>query len=262
MAKKTTKVSKWDAAPENIKKLKEDIDFLFERLEARPYDTDDIFKDLEKALDDYNELEDELRIREKEKDDKDDLIEELNSKIEKLKLRVNMVHGWYGKVKELEKENKDLKNMLNKDGEFGKKIGMHIADCIRYGGDKGIYELHPYTKIDIHVEETSNTSILFDRYTIPRISVMLNNTQTEMERDTAQHECEELNEKVEKLWLVNEELNRKIKALEKEKIDFETTLAMCERDANTARNLCHNIAFNAERARNKTPWFTDTCEEE
>jgi hypothetical protein len=62
-----------------------------------------------------------------------------------------------------------------------------------------------------------------------------------MERDTAQHECEELNEK--------------IKELIKENKDLKQTLAMCERDANTARNLCDTIAFNADLARNKTPWF-------
>lgn len=76
--------------------------------------------------------------------------------------------------------------------------------------------MHPYMKVEIHVEETNNMPTTFDRHAIPRISVIFNNVQTEMERDTAQHECEELNEKVDRLWRVNEELNRKIKGLEKE----------------------------------------------
>lgn len=42
----------------------------------------------------------------------------------------------------------------------------------------------------------------------------------------------------------------KCRELEKENKEFKEILAFCERDANMARNLCHNIAFNAERTRN------------
>lgn len=211
----------------------------------------------DKLIDELKQhYEEELRIREKEKDEKDKLIDELNSKIKELKLRMSMVYSCYGlnplgelnrKIKALEKENKVLKDTLNKDGEFGKNIGKCVADSIREGCDKGVYELHPYTRIDIHVEETNNMPTTFDRHAIPRIAVVLNNTQTEMERDTAQHECEEL--------------DRKFKELVKENEELRMTLAMFERDANMARELCHNIAFNAERARNKTPWFNDAYEE-
>lgn len=247
--------------------------------------------------------EEELRIREKEKDEKDKLIDELNSKFKVLKLSMNMMYGCYGyglntpdelnrkieelkkeneelksknrslqlrtnmmygchrstdnanrtlakvvagfenKNKELEKENKGLKDTLNKDREFGKNVGELIVESIREGCDKGAYELHPYTRIDVHVEETNNMPTTFDRHAIPRIAVMFNNTQTEMERDTAEHECEEL--------------EKKFKELVKENEDLRSTLKMCERDANMSRSLCHNIAFNAERARNKTPWFND-----
>ena len=131
---------------------------------------------------------------------------------------------------------------------FGKKIGKYIAECIQEGCDMGLYEWHPDTRIDIHVEETNDAPMAFDRYAIPRIAIMFNNTQTEMERDTAQHECEEL--------------NRKFEELVKENKNLKDILAMCERDANMSRNLCHNIAFNAERARNETPWFINTYEEE
>lgn len=206
-------------------------------------------------------LEEELRIRCKEIDDKNKLIEELNQKIKDLESKNKSLDFkfhtiktiGYGrhiiplkeKIQTLEKENKDLKDLLEKDGEFGKNVGKRIADSIREGCNKGVYKLHPCTRIDIHVEETNSIPIdmPFGRYAIPRIAVMFNNTQTEMERDAAEHECEEL--------------NRKIKELEKEKIDLKTTLALCERDANMARELCHTVAFNAERARNKTPWFND-----
>ena len=148
-----------------------------------------------------------------------------------------------GMISEYEEENKNLKDMMEKDGEFGKNVGKRVADSIREGCDKGVYELHPHTRIDIHVEETNNMPMTFDRHAIPRIAVMFNNAQTEMERDTAQHECEEL--------------DRKFKELVKENEELRMTLAMFERDANMARELCHNIAFNAERARSKTPWFND-----
>jgi chromosome segregation ATPase len=49
----------------------------------------------------------------------------------------------------------------------------------------------------------------------------------------------------------------KINRLEKENKDLKEILTMCEQDANMAQSLCHNIAFNAERARNKTPWFNE-----
>lgn len=205
--------------------------------------------------------EEELRIREKEKDEKDKLIEELNSKITMLKLRTNMIYSCYGlnplgelnekiKVLEkeneelkaknsknndipygyfnlisslragieaLEKENKELKDTLAKDRELGKYVGKCVADSIQEGWKNGAYELHPYMRFDIHVAETKNTSTSFDRYSIPNVVVAFNNTQTEMERDTTQHECEELNEKIDRLWSVNDELNRKIKGLTKEK---------------------------------------------
>lgn len=63
---KSKKVNKWDAAPESIGKLKHDLRFLLDRLEVRTYDIDDpeykelvdeIFKGLDKTLDDFNELE-------------------------------------------------------------------------------------------------------------------------------------------------------------------------------------------------------------
>lgn len=223
-------------------------------LEWRLYGKNKLFDELREHY------EEELRIREKEKDEKDKLIDELNSKIRMLKLRMSMMHSCYGlnskygelikKIETLEKENKFLKDTIEKDESFGKYVGKLVADSIREGCDKGVYELHPYTRIDIHVEETNNMPTTFDRHAIPRIAIMFNNTQTEMERDTAQHECEELNEKVDRLWCVNDELNRKIKGLEKENTDLKRTLSMCERDANMARELCHTVAFNAERARN------------
>lgn len=213
-----------------------------------------------KLFDELREhYEEELRIREKEKDEKDKLIDELNSKIKELKLRMSMMHSCYGlnpldelnrKIEALKKENKELKDTLIVDREFGKYVGKCVADSIQEGWKHGAYESHPYTRIDIRVEETKNTSMSSNRYSIPNIVVTFNNTQTEMERDTAQHECEELNEKVDRLWSVNEELNRKIKGLKKENKDLKTILQMCERDANEVRNLGHTIAFNAEHARN------------
>lgn len=68
----------------------------------------------------------------------------------------------------------------------------------------------------------------------------------------------EYNEKIDTVWRANEELNRKIKELKKENIDLKTTLAMCERDANTAKNLCDGIASNVERAGIRTPWYDNT----
>lgn len=213
-----------------------------------------------KTMDDLKQhYEEELRIREKEKDEKDKLIDELNSKIKELKLRMSMMHSCYGlnpldelnrKIKELEKENKELKDTIEKDGEFGKYVGKCVADSIQEGWKNGIYELHPYTRFDIRVEETKNTSMSSNRYSIPNVAVTFNNTQTEMERDTAQHECEELDKKVDRLWSVNEELNRKIKELKKENKDLKTTFAMCERDANTAKNLCNGIVSKVKRTRN------------
>ena len=213
-----------------------------------------------KTMDDLKQhYEEELRIREKEKDEKDKLIDELNSKIEELNLRIITMHSCYGlnplgelngKIKALEKENEELKDTLAKDRELGKYVGKCVADSIQEGWKNGAYELHPGTRFDIHVEEAKNTPMSFDRHVIPAIAVTFNNTQTEMERDTAQHECEELNEKVDRLWRVNDELNRKIKELKKDKKDLKAILQMCERDANKVRNLGHTIAFNAERARN------------
>jgi regulator of replication initiation timing len=193
---------------------------------------------LDRVLDDYNELEakhhkalEAISRCEDEIDDKDKLIGEQHKKIDRLWLVNN----------DLEKENKDLKDTLEKHEELEKNIGKRVADSIRKACEKDVCKLSPYTRIDIHVNEIEDMPFIVDRYAIPRIAIMFNNTQTEMERDTAQHECEELNEK--------------IKELIKENKDLKQTLAMCERDANMARELCHNIAFNAERVRNKTPWF-------
>lgn len=147
------------------------------------------------------------------------------------------------KIETLEKESKELKDTLNEDREFGKYVGKCVADSIQEGWKYGAYELHPCTRIDIRVEETKNTSISSNRYSIPNVVVLFNNIQTEMERDTAEHECEEL--------------DRKFKELVEENEDLRTTIKMCELDANAARNLCDNIAFNAERAKNKTPWFNE-----
>lgn len=222
------------------------------------------------------------RIDRQEIEDKDKLIEELRQKIEDLEIKTSYyvahITSLKREIEKLEKENKELrirceeiddlrmenknlkylKALLEKDGEFGKNVGKCIAESIREGCDKGIYELHPYTRVEIHVEETNNMPTTFDRHAIPRIAVTFNNSQTEMERDTARHECEELNEKIDTVWRANDELNRKIKELKKENIDLKTTLAICERDANTAKNLCDGISFQAEHARNKTPWFTNT----
>lgn len=216
--------------------------------------------------------EEELRIKEKEKDDKDKLIEELTHEnmVLKLKNYTNGIYGLTGKIELLNKEIDDLKmenknlkhfkDVQERNEDFGKYVGKSVAESIREGWEHNLYKLHPYTRIDIHVEQIMDMSFAFNHCAIPRISVMFNNSQTEMERDTAQHECEELNEKCEELnekidtvWRANDELNRKIKELEKEKIDLKTTLALCERDANMARELCHTVAFNAEHARNKTP---------
>lgn len=218
--------NKWETAPNSLKVL------YFNTHEA--FDTFSIDPELlDRVLDDYNELKakhqkalEAISRCKDEIDDKDKLIEELKSKNKSLdfKYRLNQAFGGYvghidslnEKIKALEKENKELKYTLEKDGEFGKSIGKYVVDCIRDGYDKGVYELNPYTWIDIHVEETNNMPWTFDRYAIPRISIMFNNTQTEMERDTAQHECEELHEKIDRLWSVNDELNRKIRALEKD----------------------------------------------
>jgi len=92
--------------------------------------------------------------------------------------------------------------------------------------------LSPYTRIEIHVEETNDipmTFEIFDGYVIPRIVIMFDNTQTEMERDTAEHECEVLNEK--------------FKELVKENKDLKQTLAMCEQNANMLRSLCHKYSI-------------------
>lgn len=51
--------------------------------------------------------------------------------------------------------------------------------------------------------------------------------------------------------------NKLIEELRQKNEELRMTLAMCERDANMARELCHTVAFNAERARNKTPWFNE-----
>lgn len=201
--------------------------------------------------------EDELRIRCEEIDGKNKLIEELNHEIHVFRLK-NLFNSRYGltgqiellnkEIDDLKKKNNNLKDTIERNEDFGKYVGKRVAESIREGWEHNLYKLHPYTRIDIHVEQVKDLPFAFNHCAIPNVSVMFNNTQTEMERDTAEHECEEL--------------DKKIKELEKEKIDLKTTLAMCERDANVARNLCHNIAFNAERARNKTPWFNDTYEEE
>lgn len=102
-------------------------------LEWRLYGKNKLFDELREHY------EEELRIREKEKDEKDKLIDELNSKIKELKLRMIMLHSCYGlnpldelnrKIKELEKENKELKDTIEKDGEFGRNIGKCVADSI------------------------------------------------------------------------------------------------------------------------------------
>jgi septal ring factor EnvC (AmiA/AmiB activator) len=237
--------NKWETAPNSLKVL------YFNTHEA--FDTFSIDPELlDRVLDDYNELEakhqkalEAISRCEDEIDDKDKLIGEQHKKIDRLWLVNNDLNK---KIKELEKENKDLKDMLEKHEELGKNIGKRVADSIREGCDKGVYKLNPYTRIDIHVNEIEDMPMIFGPSAIPRIAIMFNNTQTEMERDTAQHECEELDKKFKELVKVNNELRM--------------TLAMCERDANMARELCHTIAFNAERARNETPWFTNTYEEE
>lgn len=113
------------------------------------------------------------------------------------------------------KQIHELKDTLEKDRKLAKLVGENVVECIKYGAEHGYYEVHPLNRFDIHIEETHVGSIQ-DRHAIPKIVVRCNNVWTEMERDTAQHECEELNEKVDRLWRVNEELNRKIKGLEKE----------------------------------------------
>lgn len=137
--------------------------------------------------------EEELKIRCEEIDSKNKLIDELNSKIRMLKLREFMLPIYHGyglnnaqyelnrKIKELEKEIKDLKDLLDRNENFGKYVGERVADSIREGCDKGVYKLHPFTKIDIHVEEIKDVPLTFVRYAIQRISVIFNNTQTEME---------------------------------------------------------------------------------
>lgn len=191
------------------------------------------------------ELNEKIKALEKENKelkDKDKLIEELKQKIEalesknkELSLRTIMTPSYYDlynvnvelnkKIKVFEKENEELKDTLEKDKEFGKYVGKLVADSIEEGWKRGAYELHPSARIDIHVEETNNMPTTFDRHAIPRIAIMFNNTQTEMERDTAQHECEELHEKIDSLWRVNDELNRKIKALEKENKGLKRSIA-------------------------------------
>ena len=245
-------IDKWETAPSSFKDLYLNLRELFD-LYSLDYEL------LEKVLDDYKELEakhqkalEAISRCKDEIDDKDKLIEELTheNQVFRLKNLINRRYGLTGQIEllnkeinDLKKENKDLKDTLEKDKEFRKNVGKLVADSIREACEKDVCKLDPCTRIDIHVEETNDMPMIFNRYAIPRIAIMFNNTQTEMERDTAQHECEELNEK--------------IKELEKENKDLKQTLAMCERDANTARNLCDGIAFHAEHARNKTPWFTN-----
>lgn len=216
--------NKLEAAPKSIKDLYSAIKGIVGS-GLLEFDVLDFFG---RVLDDYNELEakyqeacETISRCKEEIDAKDKLIEELKSKNMVLSLRTIMTPSCYG----LYMENKELKDTLEKDKEFGKKIGKYVAECIREGSDKGIYKLNPGTRIDIHVEETNNMPCTFDRYAIPRISIMFNNTQTEMERDTAEHECEELHEKIDRLWSVNDELNREIEALEKENKGLKRSIA-------------------------------------
>ena len=258
--------NKWETAPSSLKDLRSFMKGIFYM-----FDVDVNYRLLDKVLDDYNELEAKYQEACKtisrckdEIDDKDKLIEELKQKNEALesknksldfKYRVNRAFGLTGhiaslnkKIESLEKRNKDLKDLLERNDTFGRYVGNRIAESIREGWEHNLYRLHPYTRIDIHVEEIKDLPLATNNCAIPNISVMFNNTQTEMERDTAQHECEELNEKIKELMKKNK--------------DLKTTLAMCERDANTARKLCVGIAFHAEHARNETPWFINTYEEE
>lgn len=167
-------------------------------------------------------------------DDKDILIETLirENHVYRTTDLINRTYGLTGQIEllnkeidDLRKENRDLKDTLEKDKEFGKYVGKLVADSIEEGCDKGVYKLNPDTRIDIHVEETNDMPTTFNRHAIPRIAIMFNNTQTEMERDTAEHECEVLNEKIDRLWSVNDELNREIKALEKENKGLKRTIA-------------------------------------
>lgn len=230
-------------------------------LEWRLYGKNKLFDELKQHY------EEELRIRCEEIDDKNKLIEKLTNENRVFQLK-NLVNGTYGltgqiallnrEIDDLRMENKNLKYLkalLEKDEEFGRNVGKRVADSIQEGCDKGVYELHPCTRIDIHVEETNNMPTTFDRHAIPRIAVMFNNTQTEMERDTAQHECEELNKKMDTVWRANDELNRKIKELKKENVDLKRTLSRCGRAANTAKRLCNNITSDVERAGIRTPWY-------
>lgn len=233
--------SKDDALQKMIKEVaeleKEKIDLEKELKDLRK--TCELLKEVNlKQCNEVDELkqhyEEELRIREKEKDEKDKLIDELNSKIMMLKLSTNAMYGCYGlnskygellkKIQTLEKENKDLRYTIERNEDFGKYVGKCVAESIREGWEHNLYRLHPYTRIDIHVEQITDMPFAFNHCAIPNVSVMFNNTQTEMERDTAEHECEELNKKVDTVWRANDELNRKIKALEKEKIDLEEKL--------------------------------------
>lgn len=132
------KVSKWDAAPESIGKVKHDLTFLLDRLEVRTYDVDDpeykelvddIFKSLDKALDDYNELEakyqkqcgmisdyaeENARLKRKNEKASNNIIDLLDKL--RLALKDTAQHECEEldkKFKELEKENKDLKKENN-----------------------------------------------------------------------------------------------------------------------------------------------------
>ena len=125
-----------------------------------PDEQNPIIDALSKVLDDYNELE---------------------AKYQKQ----------CGMISEYEEERQ-------KDGEFAKWIGNRIVECIKQGAEHGYYEVNPFNRFDIHIEETSLTPMP-DRHAIPKIAVQCNNVQTEMERDTAQHELEALQEKYDEL---------------------------------------------------------------
>lgn len=253
------KISKWADAPISIKNMRNYILESWKNYAAPPCcpPLDPSCQDsicesmmtlLESVLDDYNELEarhqescgmisqyeEENRIlRDQRKkltakltESEFDLLE-LKKKYEFQKEK-NMELASKNRALGMEisercKQIHELKDTLEKDRKLAKLVGENVVECIKYGAEHGYYEVHPLNRFDIHIEETHVGSIQ-DRHAIPKIVVRCNNVQTEMERDTAEHECEELNKKVDTVWRANDELNRKIKALEKEKIDLEEKL--------------------------------------
>lgn len=135
------KVDKWDAAPESIKKLNETISFLFDRLEVKTYNIDDpeykelvdeVFKGLDKALDDYNELEarhqkDAGMISEYEEENRD-LKSELDIKTDECDALISRVFKQDDEYTKLESVNEELRSKCESKDDALKQMIHEVAE--------------------------------------------------------------------------------------------------------------------------------------